>query len=170
MAGSSKTASKLFSESASTEKQRDDIPNGRLLLETMGLTHERLNAGPKIKVPVPAAFLKELINLAAANLPFDEGFYLETYPDIREAIDQGRVSSARAHFIERGFLEGRFGSKPEVDEGYYKNIYPDVAEAIRAGNVPSALEHYMRAGAFEGRLPSRNGAKPISRWLTTLGK
>jgi hypothetical protein len=170
MAGSNKTASRIFSDPAPAELGRNDIPNGRLLLEAMGLSHERLNAGSKIKVPVPAAFLKELMVLAATNLPFDESFYLATYPDVREAIDQGRVSSARAHFIERGFLEGRFGSKPDVDEGYYKNIYPDVAEAVRGGNVPSALEHYMRAGAFEGRFPSRDGAKPISRWLTALGK
>jgi hypothetical protein len=170
MAGPSKTASKTTGNSASTDKDRYDIPNGRLLLESIGLTRERLNAGPRIKVPVPASLLKELLLIAASNLPFDQEFYLENYPDIAKAIDHGRVSSARAHFIEEGFLEGRFGSKPQVDEGYYKNAYPDVAAAVNAGGIASALEHYMRAGAYEARIPNPVGGNSLARWMTILGK
>ena len=170
MAGSSKAASKISSNAKSVAKDRNDIPNGRLLLESIGLTRERLSAGPGIKVPVPASLLKELLAIAASTLPFDLEFYLETYPDIQKAIDDGQLTSARAHFIEQGFLEGRFGSRPDVDEGHYKSTYPDVAAAINAGIMASAIEHYIRGGAFEGRFPNGAGAKSIARWMTILGK
>jgi hypothetical protein len=170
MAGSSKAISKVIGNSKLSNKHQVDIPNGRVILDAIGLTRERLNAGPGIKVPVPASLLKELLVMAASSQPFDEDFYLDTYPDIRKAMDEGQISSARTHFVEQGFLEGRFGSKPDVDEGHYKLTYPDVAAAINAGSVSSALEHYIRAGAFESRNPTKERTKSIARWMTIIGK
>src|SRR5665213_2683270 len=109
----------------SRAKEPNGIPNGRLLLETIGLSRERLNAGRKlkVKVPVPAQLLKELLTIAASTLPFDLDFYLSTYPDIKHAYDTGRIADPRTHFVEEGYIEGRFGSKPSVDEQYYTTTY-----------------------------------------------
>lgn len=141
-----------------------------MLLEVIGLNRERLNAGLRNKVAVPAQLLKALLSLAASTLPFDREFYLSTYPDIRSAFDAGRIADPRTHFIEEGYLEGRFGARPDVDEEYYRATYPDVRTAITSGNVASALDHYLRAGAFEGRFPNVDTVPSIKRWLTILGR
>jgi hypothetical protein len=114
--------------------------------------------------------LKELITIAAATLPFDLDFYLTTYPDIREAHDAGRIADPRKHFIEEGYIEGRFGSKPNVDEEFYKSTYPDVKDAIATGGVKSALDHYLGAGAFEGRCLNSESIASTKRWLAILGR
>lgn len=150
------------------------IPNGRMLLESIGLSRERLNAGRnlKIKVPVPAQLLKELLTMAAANLPFDIDFYLSTYPDIRSAYEAGEISDPRSHFIQEGYVEGRFGSKPEVDPEYYMATYPDVRAILEsnAGEVKSALDHYLRWGAFEGRCPNPDVELDVKRWKAMLAR
>jgi hypothetical protein len=151
-------------------KVLNTVPNGRLMVEGIGLSRERLTAGIKSKVAVPAQLLKELIMIAASTLPFDLDFYLATYPDIREAHDAGRITDPRTHFIEEGYIEGRFGSKPCVDEEYYKATYPDIRAAIATGEVESALDHYMRAGAFEGRFANSESGANTKRWLAILGR
>jgi hypothetical protein len=151
-------------------KDSNSIPNGRLLIESIGLTQDRLDAGIKTKVGVPTQLLKELLRIMASTLPFDTDFYLTAYPDIREAYDTGQIGEPRTHFIEQGYIEGRLGSKPNIDEDYYKNAYPDVKAAIDAGELKSALEHYSRAGVFEGRFPNSESVANIKRWLTILGR
>ena len=151
-------------------KSPTSIPNGRLLIESLGFTRDRLTAGIKSKVAVPAQLLKELLAIAASTLPFDLDFYLAQYPDIRQAHDAGQIADPRTHFIEQGYLEGRFGSKPDVDEEYYKSTYPDVKAAIASGDVESALDHYLRAGAFEARFPNSESVADSKRWLAILGR
>lgn len=146
------------------------IPNGRLLIESIGLSRERLTAGINSKIAVPAQVLRELLTLVASTLPFDLAFYLATYPDVREAHAAGRIADPRTHFIEQGYTEGRFGSKPDVDEEFYKNTYPDVKSAIAAGIVASALDHYLRAGAFEARFANAESVESTKRWLAILGR
>jgi hypothetical protein len=149
------------------------VPNGRLLLESIGLSRERLNAGRnlRIKVPVPAQLLKELLTIAAANLPFDLEFYLSTYPDIRDAYEAGEISDPQSHFIQEGYIEGRFGSKPDVDQLYYMETYPDVKAILDSGgDVTSALDHYLRWGAFEGRFPNLQSESNMKRWMAMIGR
>jgi hypothetical protein len=146
------------------------LPNGRLLLEVIGLNRDRLNSGLKNKIAVPSQLFKALLTLAASTLPFDRDFYLSTYPDIKSACESGRISDPRIHFIEEGYLEGRFGSNPKVDEEYYQTTYPDVKAAIASGSVASALDHYLRAGAFEGRFPNADCVTSAKRWLAILGR
>jgi hypothetical protein len=146
------------------------IPNGRLLIESIGLTRDRLTAGVKSKVAVPAQLLRELLTIVASTLPFDLDFYLSAYPDVRKAHDAGQITDPRKHFIEQGYIEGRFGSKPDVDEEYYKDTYPDVKAAIATGDVESALDHYLRAGAIEARCPNSESVANTKRWLAILGR
>jgi hypothetical protein len=163
-----KVLHRMLGESSLSEPQ--NIPNGRLIIESIGLSRERLTSGAKSKVAVPAQLLRELLSLVASTLPFDLDFYLATYPDIRQAHEAGRIADPRRHFIEEGYIEGRFGSKPKVHEDFYKSTYPDVKSAIASGVVPSALDHYLRAGAFEGRFANSESVECVKRWLAILGR
>lgn len=40
-------------------------------------------------------------------LPFDAEWYLRANPDVAEAVAEGALESAHAHFIDNGFFEGR---------------------------------------------------------------
>jgi hypothetical protein len=151
-------------------KEPKSIPNGRLLIESIGLSRERITVSLKSKVAVPAQLLKELLTIVASTLPFEVDFYLATYPDIREAHEAGQIADPRTHFIEEGYIEGRFGSKPNIDEEFYKSTYPDIKTAIATGVVESALDHYLRAGAFEARFPNAESVANTKRWLAILGR
>src|ERR1700676_2151530 len=96
---------------------RHELPNGELLLTLLALSRERVQAGTKAAISLP--ILREIIMFSVSKLPFDEEFYLSSYEDIREAHRSGDVSDLRAHFIEEGYFEGRFGTKPSVDEDFY---------------------------------------------------
>jgi hypothetical protein len=49
----------------------------------------------------------QLIRRAIVDVPVNEPWYLERYPDIAEAIGQGIVLSPKSHFINDGYLVGR---------------------------------------------------------------
>ena len=96
----------------------------------------------------------EIARLFLRAVPVDEGWYLDEYPDVAEAIKAGQFKSPRHHFVENGYLEGRRPRPFEVDEAWYLAANPDVADGVRAGHIASALEHFASDGHAEGRLPS----------------
>jgi hypothetical protein len=145
----------------------NNLPNGRLLLEGLMLTQERFRGGSKAAVPLPA--LRALLVVAVSTLPFDQEFYLSTYPDIRDAFQSEDITDLKLHFIEEGYLEGRFGAKPDVDEEFYRDTYPDIAAAVARGEVESCLDHYVRSGAAEGRFANPRDMQVTNRWLELLG-
>ncbi len=138
------------------------LPHGRLLLDGLSLTIERLQSSSKIAVSLP--LLRAIISVAVSEMPFDPVFYLGMYPDIRHAYEAGRITDLRNHFIETGYFEGRFGTEPRFDEEFYQNTYPDVSEALTAGKANSAFDHYVRAGAFEGRHPTAIDQESNNQW------
>ena len=144
------------------------FPPGRLLLQALLLSRERLKAKTNSKAAVPLLVLREIIATAVASLPFDEKFYLLHNPDIQEAAAEGKVTNLRAHFVYEGYLEGRFGVKPDVDEVFYLETYPDVASAIAKGEIASALDHYLISGALEGRFANHEQMTSGKRWLELL--
>lgn len=144
------------------------LPNGQFLLDGLMLNQDRLRTGSKAAISLPV--LKAILIVATSGMPFDEEFYRLTYPDLRAAYDAGDVTDLRTHFIEEGYFEGRFGSKPEVDEQFYRDTYPDVAAAVAKGDVLSGLDHYMRAGAFEGRFANADDMDTVKRWNGLLGR
>jgi hypothetical protein len=83
----------------------------------------------------------------------DEAWYLRTYEDIASAIKQGSVRSARQHFVDDGYFEGRLPFPMSIDERWYLSENPDVAESIRKGVVETAQDHFTKDGYREGRLP-----------------
>lgn len=142
------------------------VPHVDLLLKALRVNRERLQS--KSKVAIDAKLLRTLIQGLVAAQPFSEAFYLETYPDVRQAAAAGDIADPHRHFVEVGFLEGRFGAPPPVDEPFYAGEYEDVAAAIARGDVTSGAEHYMRSGAAEGRLPNANLAAEVGRWMAVL--
>ena len=63
------------------------------------------------------------------------------------------MESARQHFIDDGFFEGRRPFPMDVDERWCLQQYPDVAESVRTGVVGSGQQHFVEDGYREGRLP-----------------
>jgi hypothetical protein len=96
----------------------------------------------------------DIIRLVLRSVTVDEAWYLTEYPDIAEAVAGGEVKSARHHFIDSGYFEGRLPCPLEVDEAWYLAEYPDVAEGIERGEIQSARQHFLEHGYEEGRLPS----------------
>jgi hypothetical protein len=98
-------------------------------------------------------FIK-LIKLLCAAIDVDEEWYLRQYDDVRSAVEAGSLESARKHFIDDGYFEGRLPFPMDVDEAWYLEQYPDVAEGVRNGTVASATQHFQEAGYREGRFPA----------------
>jgi GT2 family glycosyltransferase/glycosyltransferase involved in cell wall biosynthesis len=72
---------------------------------------------------------------------FDQTWYRQTYPDLRDA----KIDIAR-HYLEYGAKERR-NPHPRFDTKFYLDRYPDVA----ASNM-NPLVHYIKHGAKEGRI------------------
>lgn len=60
------------------------------------------------------AGVTKAIRLFLRTVPVDEAWYRSAYPDVDEAIAAGKIASARIHFIEHGFFEGRT-AQPAAD-------------------------------------------------------
>jgi hypothetical protein len=97
--------------------------------------------------------LLQMLRRVITGVEVDERWYLERYPDIADAIDRGVVQSARLHFINDGFFEGRMPFPIHVDERYYLSQNAGVAEYVRTGMLESGQQHFDENGYAEGRLP-----------------
>lgn len=126
--------------------------------------------GPR-KVLVSLDVLRRLIGFAAAEVAFDEEFYLKRYPDVRIAAEAGDIADLKTHFASAGYFERRQGclrqSRP-VDELWYLDSYPDVAKGIETGKVSSVTEHYRTTGRKEGRRPAGDLSEPLAALLDAL--
>jgi hypothetical protein len=81
---------------------------------------------------------------------YDEGFYLNRYVDILDAVRAGELSCGFEHFSRYGHSEGRVGSA-HFDESAYLRAHPDVAAAVKLGEELSGSRHYIKAGWREKR-------------------
>jgi hypothetical protein len=86
-----------------------------------------------------------------ASVDVDEIWYIDTYPDVGEAIRRGTHATASDHFRQLGYYEERLPFCPEVDEEFYLTEYPDVLEACERGDVLNATAHFVASGYREGR-------------------
>jgi hypothetical protein len=96
----------------------------------------------------------DVLKLLLRAVDVDQEWYLSSYPDVASAVERGLYKSAKHHFIEEGYFEGRMPCEVDVDEGWYKSEYVDVAAGIESGRIRSAQEHFAAHGYIEGRLPS----------------
>lgn len=142
------------------------VPHIDQLLQALRITKERLNS--RSKVAIDTRMLRTMINCLVEQMPFDSDFYLAQNTDVAAAYERGEITDLHRHFVESGFIEGRFGAAPLVDEPFYAASYKDIGAAIRRGEIVSAAEHYLVAGAAEGRIPSEAMRPQVERWAAVL--
>ena len=94
-----------------------------------------------------------LVRTLLQGIEVNEAWYLTQYPDVAEAVRDGIVDSAREHFLNDGYFEGRVPFPIQVDEAWYLEQNPGVAEYIARGELQSAQQHFDEYGYREGRKP-----------------
>lgn len=107
----------------------------------------------ELRVNVSYEDFIRLLKMLITGIDVDEEWYLRTYDDIAKAVREGTVSSARQHFVDDGYFEGRMPFPVTVDERWYLQQNPDVAESVRRGIIESAQSHFQEDGYREGRMP-----------------
>ena len=107
----------------------------------------------ELRVNVSYEDFVKFLKLMIGGIDVDETWYSRLYDDIGQAIRTGTIRSARDHFVNDGYFEGRLPFPIRVDEAWYLRQYPDVADGIRKGLLTSAQEHFDLDGYKEGRLP-----------------
>ena len=95
----------------------------------------------------------QMIRALLEAIHVDEAWYLENNADVAEAIRDGKVLSAREHFLNDGYFEGRAPFPIKVDEAWYLQQNPGVAEFVARGDIESAQRHFDENGYREGRKP-----------------
>lgn len=99
------------------------------------------------------------------EVAFDEQIYLQTHPDVAEAVVTGAFASGFEHYSRFGAGEMRvtlpldleFGDLQLAklfDETYYRSQNPDVDAAVSSGEFVYGFEHFVKFGIAEGRDPS----------------
>ena len=82
---------------------------------------------------------------------YNEAFYLETNPDVAEAVAADEtLTSGFVHYVSFGQGEGRDPSAL-FDESAYLEANPDVATAVSEGSFSSGFEQFIKVGRAEGR-------------------
>lgn len=108
----------------------------------------------EVQVSLTYDELVRLMKLMACSVHVDENWYLARNPDVVAAIRSGQVRSARQHWVEFGYFEGRLPGPLAIDPDWYMGAYPDVAQAVAAGVTQSPHSHFLEFGYQEGRLPA----------------
>lgn len=116
--------------------------------------------------PDPAAAQSAIYETVRQNYPtvdlrkphallrlFDAAYYLNTQPDVANALPAATYSQAIAHFVANGAAEGRDPS-PLFKTRYYLETYPQVRARLAAGDFASAIEHFLEVGIAEGLNPN----------------
>ncbi len=107
-------------------------------------------------------FFYSLMEHYVSRIYVDARWYLETYPDIRDAISAGSQISAAEHFRRFGYYEHRMPYRITVDEPWYIEAYPDVKSGIDVRHFATAQAHFDMLGYKEGRFPYANFALRLS--------
>ena len=94
-----------------------------------------------------------LVRRLIVGIQVDEAWYLQSYPDIAEAIREGIVASPRQHFVTDGYFEGRLPFPIRVNDRWYLEQNSGVADVVRQGKLESGQQHFDENGYLEGRLP-----------------
>jgi hypothetical protein len=119
-------------------------------------------------VLITRAFLNFLLCQILQHVEFDEDSYLETNADVAASVRQGIWASGKAHFVARGYFEGRDGATKGVSEPWYLRNNPDVAGAVRSGEWASGESHFMETGMFEWRAPNKEVQDVYAAWKDVL--
>lgn len=108
--------------------------------------------GSRIAIAAVAAavVLGNISYVRAAQIEdvFDEHYYADKYPDLKEAYNYDRASLLD-HFMRFGLSEGRAMNKI-LDIVKYRDKYPDLRAAF-GDDWDAYVTHYLTYGAFEHR-------------------
>jgi hypothetical protein len=107
-------------------------------------------------VAVERHFFTSCMEPLLETIHFDEEWYLQTYPDVRDAIATKIVPNAKVHYTRFGYSEHRMPYRILVDEAWYISEYPDIREAIAKQHFFSGQAHFDQDGFREGRFPYPN--------------
>ncbi|HEY0184232.1 MAG TPA: hypothetical protein VGC09_15590 [Rhodopila sp.] len=107
----------------------------------------------ELRVNVSYEDFVKILRTMISGVEIDEAWYTRAYEDIGNAVKEGVIRSAKQHFVDDGYFEGRLPFSMVVDERWYLTQNPDVAESIRKGVITSAQDHFDKDGYREGRLP-----------------
>jgi len=107
----------------------------------------------ELRVNVSYDEFVRILRMMISGIEVNEEWYLRQYEDIAQAIREGSIKSAKQHFMDDGYFEGRLPFPMSVDEKWYLTENPDVAESVRTGIVGSGEQHFVEDGYREGRLP-----------------
>ena len=89
---------------------------------------------------------------------FDEVAYLRLYPDIAQAVAEGREASGWLHYDRHGRKEGR--KTNDFDADFYLRAYPAAAQEIAAGLAATPFAHYLNFGRARGFLSHAKAPRP----------
>ena len=89
---------------------------------------------------------------------FDAESYCAIYPDIAQALAEGRLLDPWEHYDRHGRSEGRTPCR--FDENFYLRAYPDATHMLATGAVTTALQHYVDFGRARGFLPHAGAKRP----------
>jgi hypothetical protein len=107
-------------------------------------------------IRVEAHFFVDCILRILQKINVDEAWYIQAYPDVRDAIQKGIVPDAKSHYYRFGYFEHRMPYQIVVDEPWYQAQYPDVRAAIVGRHFASGQAHFDLLGFREGRFPYAN--------------
>lgn len=107
----------------------------------------------RAKITIDYDVFVNIVRELLSGVEVNEDWYLTENKDIAVAIKDGEFISAKHHFFEHGYFEGRLPYSITVDEKWYCAENSDVREGIRTGEVVSAQNHFTENGYREGRLP-----------------
>jgi hypothetical protein len=92
------------------EHAHGTLPPGTYPLYTMIENALNIDEGAEPPPTVPWDSLMDVVRLFLERIAVDEQWYVETYPDVAEAVRDGSIASAKEHFLFWGYVEGRFAS------------------------------------------------------------
>ena len=98
------------------------LPPFEIIKSMIDLTSAR----GKTRVDMTYEDLQKIIRILLSAVEVDEVFYLSRNPDVADGIRAGSIRSARAHFVDHGYFEGRQPYRIEVDEKWYPGVDPTV--------------------------------------------
>ena len=107
-------------------------------------------------VAVDKYFFNDCLRPLIDEVQLDEQWYLQKYPDVRQAIAKKIVKDAKEHFTRFGYFEHRLPYHIKVQEDWYLEQYPDIRKAIEQKELKSGQEHFETVGFREGRIPHPN--------------
>jgi O-methyltransferase len=91
--------------------------------------------------------LENLLRSMLRCVAVDETWYRNTYPDVDEAISNGKVPSAKDHFVASGYFEGRKRGRVVVDQNCPQRYGTNYPRYIALGGLARPEDDVLRFGS-----------------------